>query len=88
MWAIVINQWCNSWGFYVILNWIPSYYNVVMGVELSDQSTLLMIPYLVQGLISFPLGLLADHLIARDYSIILSVLPPLSPHHQGGYIHH
>ena len=36
VWAILINQFCNSWGFYVLLTWLPSYYKDVYKVDLSD----------------------------------------------------
>jgi MFS family permease len=27
VWAIIINQFCNSWGFWVLLSWLPSFYS-------------------------------------------------------------
>ncbi|CAG8507774.1 1309_t:CDS:2 [Racocetra fulgida] len=26
VWAIILGQFCNSWGFFILLNWLPIYY--------------------------------------------------------------
>ncbi|KAK9768539.1 hypothetical protein K7432_000750 [Basidiobolus ranarum] len=36
VWAILLNQFCNSWGFYVLLSWLPTYYKDVFDVDLNE----------------------------------------------------
>eukprot|EP01095_Lingulamoeba_sp_RSL-Kostka_P000539 TRINITY_DN10819_c0_g1_i2.p1 TRINITY_DN10819_c0_g1~~TRINITY_DN10819_c0_g1_i2.p1 ORF type:complete len:436 (+),score=73.84 TRINITY_DN10819_c0_g1_i2:48-1355(+) len=67
IWAIIINQWCGSYGFYVLLNWIPSFY-LSKGLELENQGLFLMLPFLFQGIIGFFSGFLADKLLTKGVS--------------------
>ena len=64
VWAIVISQWCNSWGFYVLLNWTPLYFYQVLEVNIGDQGLFLSFPYLAQLVISIIIGFFADYLIS------------------------
>jgi ACS family sodium-dependent inorganic phosphate cotransporter len=36
VWAILINHFCNAWGGYVLLTWLPSYYTEVYDVDLTE----------------------------------------------------
>mmetsp|Transcript_18270 Transcript_18270/g.46409 ORF Transcript_18270/g.46409 Transcript_18270/m.46409 type:complete len:649 (-) Transcript_18270:188-2134(-) len=65
VWAIVLNQFFNSWGFYVLLNWTPTYYKQELGVQIDDLSYLLALPYLVQGLVGLTVGVAADAMKER-----------------------
>jgi len=65
VWAIVANQFCQGWGFYVLLNWIPAYYEEELGVDVDGMGAYLVLPYLVQGAVGLSSGWLADALLAR-----------------------
>ena len=67
VWAIVINQFCSGWGFYVLLNWIPTYYNTVYHIKLQALGILLIVPYFVQGFVGVCVGYAADWMMhGRD----------------------
>ena len=36
IWAIITNQFCSAWGFYVFLNWLPKYYQDTLNVNITQ----------------------------------------------------
>ena len=67
VWAIIINQFCSGYGFYVLLNWIPSYYTSEFGISVDDLGYLLVAPYIVQGAVGICVGYVADMMITRNW---------------------
>ncbi|ORX90561.1 MFS general substrate transporter, partial [Basidiobolus meristosporus CBS 931.73] len=65
VWAILINQFCNSWGFYVLLSWLPTYYKDVFNVDLNELGYFSVLPYIVQGLVGLASGFIGDYAIYR-----------------------
>ena len=64
-WAILINQYCNCWGFFVLLQWLPSYYRQAFGVDLKSLGMVSIIPYCVQFLVGLAVGFIADWMVYR-----------------------
>lgn len=69
VWAIIINHFCNNWGLYVILTWLPTYVNEALGVRIADLGFYTMIPYAVMFLFLNVAGWLADTMITRGISV-------------------
>mmetsp|Transcript_13965 Transcript_13965/g.24485 ORF Transcript_13965/g.24485 Transcript_13965/m.24485 type:complete len:437 (+) Transcript_13965:60-1370(+) len=70
VWAIVINNFCFHYAFYVIMNWLPTYFNSVLSVELSRLGGMKTLPYLVMFLMSNVGGWSGDWLILTlKYSV-------------------
>lgn len=64
-WAILINQYCNCWGFFVLLQWLPSYYRQAFGVDLKSLGLVSIIPYCVQFTVGLAVGFVADWMVYR-----------------------
>ena len=39
----------GSWGFYGLLNWLPSFFRDAYNVEIAQLASLTLLPFLVQG---------------------------------------
>ncbi|KAG2483091.1 hypothetical protein HYH03_018029 [Edaphochlamys debaryana] len=65
VWAIVINNFSFHYAFYVIMNWLPTYFNHVLKVELSSLGGAKTVPYLVMFLMSNVGGWAGDWLILK-----------------------
>ena len=61
VWAIVINHFCNNWSLYVLLAWMPSYFNTTFGVSVANAGFLSAAPWLT----SFAMANVAGHLSDR-----------------------
>lgn len=64
-WAILINQYCNCWGFFVLLQWLPSYYRQQFGVDLKSLGLVSIVPYCVQFSVGLAVGFVADWMVYR-----------------------
>ncbi len=65
VWAIVINNFSFHYAFYVIMNWLPTYFNSVLKVELQSLGSTKTVPYLVMFAMSNVGGWAGDWLILR-----------------------
>ncbi len=62
-WAIIVNQYCNCWGFFVLLQWVPSFYTQEFGVDLKSLGLVSILPYIVQFTVGLIVGFVADWLV-------------------------
>lgn len=46
VWTLIIVHFCNNWGFYIFLAWMPTYLVQVHGFSLKEMGIYAMIPYL------------------------------------------
>ena len=65
VWAIIVSHFCANWGTYVLLAWLPTYFNKGLGVDFSEVGVFTMIPYLFAFLSLNLGGWIADKLIQR-----------------------
>ncbi|GAA0159395.1 secondary carrier transporter [Lithospermum erythrorhizon] len=70
VWAIVVNNFTFHYALYVLMNWLPTYFELGLKLSLQEMGSSKMIPYLNMFLFSNIGGVIADHLITRR---ILSV---------------
>jgi len=61
VWGIIINHFCNNWGFYVLLTWLPSYLNKTF--SLAKSGFFGVLPFLAMFIMGTLGGRLADFLI-------------------------
>ena len=61
--AICVAQFTQSWGMYGLLSWLPTYFNEAQGVDLADLPAFTFAPYILQGVVGFGVGIVADDLI-------------------------
>ncbi|CAG8475757.1 16582_t:CDS:2 [Acaulospora colombiana] len=65
VWAILIPQFCNSWGYYIMLNWLPTYYMDHFGIDITKLGYFAVLPYAIQGALGFIVGIIGDHMIYK-----------------------
>ena len=70
VWAIVVNNFTFHYALYVLMNWLPTYFDRALGVGLQAVGPAKAAPYFLMFLCSNAGGVAADHLITRR---ILSV---------------
>ncbi|CAA0829351.1 Probable anion transporter 5 [Striga hermonthica] len=70
IWAIVVNNFTFHYGLYVLMNWLPTYFELGLQHSLQEMGSSKMVPYLNMFVFSNIGGVVADHLITRR---ILSV---------------
>ncbi|KAK4491060.1 hypothetical protein RD792_001782 [Penstemon davidsonii] len=70
VWAIVVNNFTFHYALYVLMNWLPTYFELGLKFSLQEMGSSKMMPYLNMFIFSNIGGVIADHLITRR---ILSV---------------
>ena len=55
-WAIIVVNFVNHWGYFIYLNWMPSYFVKALGVDLRASSFLSFLPWTVMALGSTSAG--------------------------------
>jgi len=61
VWAIIINHFCNNWGFYILLTWLPTYLNKTF--DLAKSGFFGVLPFLAMFVMGTIGGRVADLLI-------------------------
>lgn len=69
VWAIIIVNFVNHWGYFIYLAWIPTFFVRTLGVNLRSSSFLSFLPWTVMAVGSSVAGVLADGLIQRGWSV-------------------
>jgi MFS transporter, ACS family, solute carrier family 17 (sodium-dependent inorganic phosphate cotransporter), other len=72
VWAIVINNFAFHYTFYVIMNWMPTYFHSLLGRDLQSIGIGKPIPYIVMFAMSNVGGWMGDALIGHGYSVAAS----------------
>jgi ACS family sodium-dependent inorganic phosphate cotransporter/ACS family sodium-dependent inorganic phosphate cotransporter-like MFS transporter 9 len=68
-WAIIVVNFVNHWGYFIYLNWMPSYFNKALGFDLRASSLLAFLPWLAMAVGSSASGVLADGLVAHGVPV-------------------
>ncbi|KIZ02030.1 major facilitator superfamily transporter [Monoraphidium neglectum] len=84
VWAICLCQYCQSYGMYGLLTWLPTFFSDYYGVEVGDLGGFTLLPYVVQGGVGAASGALADKMIASGWDVrrtrvLLQVVGMLGP---------
>ncbi|XP_054014849.1 putative inorganic phosphate cotransporter [Hylaeus anthracinus] len=66
MWALLITQSAQNWGFWMLLTKIPSYMGSVLGYNIKQNGMLTALPYFTAWICSFPISYFSDILIRRN----------------------
>lgn len=70
VWSIVVNNFTFHYALYVLMNWLPTYFEQGLQLSLQDMGSSKMMPYLNMFMFSNIGGVLADHLVTKK---VLSV---------------
>ncbi len=68
VWALIINHFCNNWGFYVLLTWLPSYFSSELGIKLGSVWIYVAPPWITLFVMTNVAGWIADSLFKRGLS--------------------
>jgi len=72
VWALVINHFCVSWGFFMFLTWLPTYLMKAHGFSIKEMGMYSMLPYVAMVIGSNTTGWVADYWIKRTGAITLT----------------
>ncbi|GMH19683.1 hypothetical protein Nepgr_021524 [Nepenthes gracilis] len=65
VWAIVVNNFTFHYALYVLMNWLPTYFQQGLQLSLQEMGSSKMMPYLNMFIFSNIGGVVADHFITR-----------------------
>lgn len=69
VWALIISHFCHNWGTFILLTWMPTYYNQVLNFNLTESGLLCVLPWLTMAVSANIGGWVADTLISKGFSI-------------------
>ncbi|KAK1365050.1 hypothetical protein POM88_040611 [Heracleum sosnowskyi] len=69
VWALIISHFCHNWGTFILLTWMPTYYNQVLKFNLTESGLVCVLPWLTMAVFANIGGWIADTLISRDNAI-------------------
>lgn len=65
VWAIVVNNFTFHYALYVLMNWLPTYFELGLQLSLQEMGSSKMMPYFNMFLFSNIGGVIADYLVTR-----------------------
>lgn len=68
VWALTVNHFCSNWVLYVLLSWLPSYFNTTFHVSLTSAGFLAAAPWAAYFVMANIAGWLADVLMKAGRS--------------------
>ncbi|XP_066311993.1 probable anion transporter 4, chloroplastic [Miscanthus floridulus] len=69
VWALIISHFCHNWGTFILLTWMPTYYNQVLKFNLTESGLLCVLPWLTMAVFANIGGWIADTLVQRGISV-------------------
>ncbi|XP_008559447.1 putative inorganic phosphate cotransporter [Microplitis demolitor] len=73
VWALLIAQCSQAWGFWMLLTKTPAYMNSAMGYKIQENGIVSALPYLAAWLLGFPISFTADKLVKGGYTSLESI---------------
>ncbi|KAK7340264.1 hypothetical protein VNO77_20964 [Canavalia gladiata] len=71
VWALIISHFCHNWGTFILLTWMPTYYNQVLKFNLTESGLLCVLPWLTMAAFANIGGWIADSLVRKGLSITI-----------------
>ncbi|KAG9453930.1 hypothetical protein H6P81_006834 [Aristolochia fimbriata] len=69
VWALIVSHFCHNWGTFILLTWMPTYYNQVLKFNLTESGLICVLPWLTMALSANVGGWIADTLVSRGLSV-------------------
>ena len=69
VWALIGSHFCHNWGTFILLTWMPTYYNQVLGLDLKSSGFFSVLPWITMALAANLGGWIADTLVERKWSV-------------------
>ncbi|KAL7258974.1 hypothetical protein ACSBR1_004972 [Camellia fascicularis] len=71
VWALIIFHFCHNWGTFILLTWMPTYYNQVLKFNLTESGLLCVLPWLTMAVFANIGGWIADTLVSKGLSVMM-----------------
>lgn len=69
VWALIVCHFCHNWGTFILLTWMPTYYNQVLKFNLTESGLFCVLPWLTMALSANLGGWIADTLVSKGVSV-------------------
>ncbi|PKA59381.1 putative anion transporter 4, chloroplastic [Apostasia shenzhenica] len=69
VWALIISHFCHNWGTFILLTWMPTYYNQVLNFNLTESGLFCVLPWLTMAASANIGGWIADTLVSKGFSV-------------------
>ncbi|XP_021767095.1 ascorbate transporter, chloroplastic-like [Chenopodium quinoa] len=69
VWALIVSHFCHNWGTFILLTWMPTYYNQVLKFNLMESGLFCVLPWLTMAVFANIGGWIADTLISRGVTV-------------------
>uniref|UniRef100_A0A0E0FVU5 Major facilitator superfamily (MFS) profile domain-containing protein n=2 Tax=Oryza TaxID=4527 RepID=A0A0E0FVU5_ORYNI len=71
-WALISANAMHSWGYFVILSWMPVYFKTIYHVNLREAAWFSALPWVMMAVLGYVAGVVSDRLIQNGTSITLT----------------
>lgn len=71
-WSLIVANAMHSWGFFVILSWMPIYFNTIHRVDLTQAAWFSAVPWSMMAIVGYFGGAWSDILIQRGLSVTMT----------------
>ncbi|XP_078178617.1 putative anion transporter 3, chloroplastic isoform X1 [Carex rostrata] len=68
-WALISANAMHSWGYFVILSWMPVYFNTIYGVNLREAAWFSALPWVMMAVLGYVAGAWSDMMIKNGISV-------------------
>ncbi|XP_072994315.1 probable anion transporter 3, chloroplastic isoform X4 [Typha latifolia] len=68
-WALISANAMHSWGYFVILSWMPVYFNIIYGVNLREAAWFSALPWIMMAVLGYVAAALSDMLIRNGRTV-------------------
>ncbi|KAA8549374.1 hypothetical protein F0562_001058 [Nyssa sinensis] len=71
VWALIVSHFCHNWGTFILLTWMPTYYNQVLKFNLTESGLFCVLPWLTMAFSANVGGWIADTLVSKVLSVTI-----------------
>eukprot|EP01018_Ginkgo_biloba_P034255 Gb_13176 [translate_table: standard] len=68
-WAIIVANAMHNWGYFIILSWMPTYFNTIYGVNLKQAAWFSAIPWAMMAALGYVAGASSDFLVQSGFTV-------------------
>ena len=69
VWALILSHFCHNWGTFILLTWMPTYYNQVLGLDLMKSGIYSVLPWITMAIAANIGGWVADAMVQKGVSV-------------------
>ncbi|KAI7729690.1 hypothetical protein M8C21_000978 [Ambrosia artemisiifolia] len=71
-WSLIVANSMHSWGFFVILSWMPIYFKTIYHVDLRQAAWFSAVPWSMMALVGYFAGVFSDKLIQSGMTVTVT----------------